>query len=284
VTFAHDAARPTLAVQDGCEGGTYLVDAPIAGDPHFHLHNFIPNLVVTEDGRIGSIDSRVLTAHKVHELGAIFQTYLAQNLRNLGVRVGYDEDEQAIVALDIPEEAVNLFSKRDRQVIGDAKRFARENSLNWDELDLDRKKQLLHEASAAGRLGKSKEEAHDVWRAQAAGIGWDHETVFVSAHRPILSDAERRETAYKLAAKSLSREFFTSAVLDKERLRVHAARGLISVGAPGGREDVGAVVRMIEEHGFIHDGASVTLISGCHDHALRISHCAQVRIEQAVIP
>ena len=32
------------------------MDAPIAGDPHYHLHNFIPNLVVTDDGRVGSID------------------------------------------------------------------------------------------------------------------------------------------------------------------------------------------------------------------------------------
>src|SRR5271166_5733869 len=85
-----------------------------------YLHNFIPNLVVTEDGRIGSIDSRVLTAHKVHGYGAVFQTFLAEKLRNLGVRIGYDEQAQAAVALDIPEEAVNLFSKRDRQVIGDA--------------------------------------------------------------------------------------------------------------------------------------------------------------------
>ncbi len=35
VTFAHDAARPTLPIQDGPNGATYLVDAPIAGDPHF---------------------------------------------------------------------------------------------------------------------------------------------------------------------------------------------------------------------------------------------------------
>ena len=52
----HDAARPTLAVQNGPDGATYLMDAPIAGDPHYHLHDFIPNLVVTDDGRVGSID------------------------------------------------------------------------------------------------------------------------------------------------------------------------------------------------------------------------------------
>ena len=40
VTFVHDAARPTLALQDGPNGATYLIDAPIAGDPHYHPHNF----------------------------------------------------------------------------------------------------------------------------------------------------------------------------------------------------------------------------------------------------
>ena len=164
VTFAHDAARPTLAVQNGPDGATYLMDAPIAGDPHYHLHNFIPNLVVTDDGRVGSIDSKALTAHKVHEYGAIFQARLADRLRALGVRVGLDADGEAVVALDIPESAVATFSKRDRQVIGDAKAYAKDNAMEWDELSLERKKQLLHEASAAGRLGKSKDEAQSVWR------------------------------------------------------------------------------------------------------------------------
>jgi len=282
VTFAHDAARPTLALQDGAGGGTYLVDAPIAGDPHFHLHNFIPNLVVTQDGRVGSIDARVITANKVHELGAIFQAYLAQNLRDLGVRIGYDEKEEAVVALDVPEAAVAKFSKRDRQVIGDAKRYAAESALNWEELSLDKKKQLLHEASAAGRLGKTKEEAREVWRAQAAEIGWKHETVLVSAPQIVLTEAERHEAAYKVATEALSREFVTAAVLDHDRMRVHAARGLISVGAPAGRKDVDAVVDLIEQNGFNHDGVHVSLISGKLERSQRISNSLQIHIEQTV--
>src|SRR5271165_4688464 len=46
------------------------------------------------------------------------------------------------------------------------------------------------------------------------------------APRPILSDSERCETAYKLASETLSREFITSAVLDKERLRAVVGSGL----------------------------------------------------------
>ena len=82
-------------------------------------------------------------------------------MRALGVRVGLDADGEAVVAaLDIPESAVATFSKRDRQVIGDARAYAKENAMEWDELSLERKKQLLHEASTAlDRLGKSKDEA-----------------------------------------------------------------------------------------------------------------------------
>ena len=73
-----------------------------------------------------------------------------------------------------------------------------------------------------------------------------------------------------------------NAVLDAERLRVHAARGLIEAGAAGGRDDVDAVVALIERRGFVHDGKAVTLIFGLHEGKERISHTEQLRIEQTV--
>ncbi|RYY18184.1 MAG: conjugal transfer protein TraA, partial [Alphaproteobacteria bacterium] len=39
VSFRHHNARPTLQVQDGPTGTTYLADVPIPGDPHAHIHN-----------------------------------------------------------------------------------------------------------------------------------------------------------------------------------------------------------------------------------------------------
>src|SRR5580658_7701679 len=281
VTFAHDAARPTVAVQNGPNGATYLLDAPIAGDPHYHLHNFIPNLVVTDDGRIGSIDSKALTAHKVPEYGAFFQARLADRLRSLGLRIGLDAGGEAAVALDIPESAVATFSKRDRQVVGDAQRYAREHAIDWDELSLERKKQMLHEASAAGRLGKTKEEAHAVWREQVAELGWTPTSVLGATQPVERTSDQRREAAYASASASLSAEFQLKAVLDAERLRVHAARGLIEAGAAGGR-DVDAVVGLIEARGFVHDGKAVMLIFGLHEGKERISHTEQLRIEQSV--
>ena len=261
------------------------MDAPIAGDPHYRLHNFIPNLVVTDDRRIGSIDSKALSAHRVHEYGAFFQARLAGRLRALAIRVGLDEEGEAIVALDIPESAVATFSKRDRQVIGDAKRYAKEQAMEWDELSLERKKQLLHEASAAsaaGRLGKARHEAQSIWRSQAVAIGWTPKSVF-DATTPIKETATaRHERADALVSESLSAEFLTSAVLDAERLRVHAARGLIEARATGGRDDVDAVAKLFEQRGFVHDGKSVSLIFGVHEGRARFSHSEQLRIEQTV--
>ena len=70
ISFRHHTARPTLQMQDGAGGQTYLFDAPVAGDPHMHVHNFLMNLVVTAEGRVGSLDTRALTDARVKEFGA----------------------------------------------------------------------------------------------------------------------------------------------------------------------------------------------------------------------
>ena len=154
--------------------------------------------------------------------------------------------------------------------------------MDWDELSLERKKQILHEASAAGRLGKTKEEAHAVWREQVAELGWTPTSVLGATSAVERTSGQRREAAYASASASLSAEFQLKAVLDAERLRVHAARGLIEAGAAGGRDDVDAIVSLIETRGFVHDGKAVTLIFGLHEGKERISHTEQLRIEQSV--
>jgi hypothetical protein len=52
ISFRHHTAGPTLPIQEGPGGQIYLFDAPVAGDPHMHVHNFL-NLAVTAEGRIG---------------------------------------------------------------------------------------------------------------------------------------------------------------------------------------------------------------------------------------
>src|SRR4051812_8660885 len=129
ISFRHSTARPTLAMQDGAGGQTYIFDAPVAGDPHMHVHNFLMNLVVTADGRIGSLDTKALTDARVKEFGAYFQAVLADELRRLGVHVAYDAGEQAVVIAAVPEAVNKAFSKRDKQILHKAKRFAASQGL-----------------------------------------------------------------------------------------------------------------------------------------------------------
>jgi hypothetical protein len=69
ISFRHHTAGPTLPIQEGPGGQTYLFDAPVAGDPHVHVHNSL-NLAVTAEGRIGSPASRALIDARAKEFGA----------------------------------------------------------------------------------------------------------------------------------------------------------------------------------------------------------------------
>jgi hypothetical protein len=283
VTFAHDEARPTVEVQDGPDGATYLIDAPLAGDPHFHLHNFIPNLVVTEDGRIGSIDGGALTKQKVHEYGAFFQAKLSDHLKELGIETGYNSDQQAVVIKSIPKNAVELFSKRNRQVIGDAKKYAQELNMDWDSLSFDRKKQMLHEASIAGRLSKeNNQDSREIWQRQAAGIGWVHDGAMKDVQRLELTEEERFEQAYETAEWEISKEFHTAAVIDYDQIRVHAVRSLILHGIRGGRDEVDRMVAYIQARGFDYYGEQVSFVQAEREGKMRVTHSGQLRIEQSV--
>ena len=78
-SFMHFSARPTLALQDGPEGETYVVDAAVPGDPQVHIHNALFNAVVTASGHVGSLDMKE-TQGRIKEFGAHFQAFLANEL------------------------------------------------------------------------------------------------------------------------------------------------------------------------------------------------------------
>ncbi len=279
ISFRHHTARPTLHVQDGAGGQTYLFDAPVAGDPHAHIHNFLMNLVVTDDGRIGSLDTRALTDARVKEFGAFFQAVLADELRRLGAHVDYDAGRQAVVLTAIPEEANKTYSKRDREILRHAKTFAAGQGLEWDELSADRKLEIVEEASQTGKLGKMKTDERRIWREQAEALGWAHSTVMEGAKGEALSDEQRFDRAYEFTAKALAKEFHTAAVLSHEKIGMYSARGLIGAGIAGGQEDVKRVVELVEQRGIRFKGEHVALIVGMSDGLLRIANTAQVRIE-----
>ena len=280
ISFRHHTARPTLQVQDGPNGETYLFEAPVAGDPHIHIHNFLMNLVVTAEGRIGSLDTRGLTDAKVKEFGAYFQAVLADELRRLGIKVGYDANEQAVVIEQIPEDVKAGFSKRDRQILHKARAFAESQGLAWDELSAEKKLDITEEASAEGRLGKMKADEKRIWQEQAEALGWRHGSVLKEVRYEALADEQRFDRAYRFAAARLVEEFETAAVIDHDKLGMYAARGLIGVGISAGAHDIRRVVELLEERGIEMKGEHVALIVGMADNKVRVTNTAQIRIEE----
>lgn len=283
VSFRHHTARPTMMLQDGVGGATYLVDAPTAGDPHMHIHNFFMNVVVTPDGRIGSLDTKALTETRVKEFGAYFQATLAQELRRLGCSVAYDAKEEAVILTAIPEEISKAFSKGRSQIEKKAKAFATSQGIDWDRISADAKMNILRDAGAEGRLGKMKTDERNIWREQAKAMGWHHETAFDGKTYEELTDKQRLDRAYKFAARHLAEEFRTAAVITHEKLGLYAARGLIGVGIPGGPDDIRAVVGLLEERGIRFRGEHVALVTGVMDGQVRVTNSAQLRTEQAVL-
>ena len=290
VSFFHHTARPTLQVKDGQSGVTYLAEVPLSGDPQDHIHNSMFNMVATESGRVGSLDTKRLQ-NRVHEFGAYFQAQLAMRLREIGIRTEYDAKEEAFVLPAIPQIAVDQFSKGRKQTEHNAKAFARSQGLDWSGLTAERKFGLLSAAAVAERRSKGDglTEKHG-WHDQAEQIGWKHTTVLERASAPVLTDAERFDRAYAFAARHIADEFHTAAVIDHDKLRTWATRGMIQTGISG-PEDIDKVVQLLEERGIILRSEHVSLIVGeMADRKLlaqkgkvstkvRVTNSAQVRIE-----
>ncbi|MHB0671724.1 MobF family relaxase [Roseomonas mucosa] len=282
VSFRHHTARPTLPVQDGPGGATYLTSVPIDGDPHAHVHNALFNVVVTDDGRVGSLDTQRLHS-RVHEFGAYFQAKLAEELRRLGVRTAYDKDQQAVVLEAIPQKANDLFSKGRKQVLRSARAYAKRQGLEWDQISAEGKLKILSVTGLASRQEKhGNKNDREIWREQAEDIRWHHGTVMHEVEHPALTDAERFDRAYAFAARHLAKEFQTAAVVDHDKLRMYAARGLIGTGIAGGPDDIDRVVALIEERGIDLRGEHDALVVGHLGEKVRVTNTAQLRVEQAL--
>jgi len=268
---------------------TTLTDATTAGDPHAHIHNSLWNMVVTEDGRIGSLDSQRLTDARVKLWGAYAQAELAQRLRSLGVRVAVDPSGRFAVLPAIPSEAVDTFSKGNRQTQRVARANATRAGLDWSTMSAEDKYGWLHKAAAnerqskAGRSGAKaeREVPAEVWQAQADRIGWSHKTVLEGTVAGQLTQAERFDAAYAFAAKHLAAEFHTAATLDHDMLALWAARGLIGVGIED-RHDIDRVVGLIEARGIDIRGERAAIVTGFLDGRVRVTNSVQVRIEQRI--
>jgi TrwC relaxase/AAA domain len=280
ISYRHYTARPALHIQDGPGGATASVEVPVPGDPQAHIHNVMFNAVATESGHLGSLDSKRVTKATSHLYGAYFQAQLATLLREIGIDVRPDERGKAVVIEGIPQEVCEAFSKRSRQAEQQAKAFVKRQGADWNALSADQKFKILHQANLAYRSKKyDGTNDREIWREEAAELGWKHETVLTDAKALALTDAERFQRAYEIAAKLLADEFRTAAVLDRDVFRTHAAHGLIAAGirAP---EDVDQVVDLIMARGITVEGSHAYFIEEEQNGRARLTTTEQLALEK----
>lgn len=291
ISFRHHEARPTVHVKDGVAGKTESFEAPVPGDPHEHVHNSLFNLVRTDDGRIGSLDTQRLRS-RVHEFGAFGQASLGVKLRKIGVKTAYDEKQQAVVIPSIPQKAVDAFSKSHKQILRATKAYAKSRGLDWEALPGQQKLKIMAAAARAARLPKHKDpNQRERWREDAEAIGWKHTTVLENHFPAPLTDEQRFDQAYAFAAAQLATEFRNAAVIDHDKLRTYAARGLIGAGVASA-SDIDRVVDLIEERGLVLDGENASVIqavtkkSGRHkdtEKVLRVTTSAHLKMEHDLV-
>ncbi|WP_052389258.1 MobF family relaxase [Belnapia moabensis] len=256
ITIEHFTARPTVEItrpdpQTGVVGTElYAVQAGdrVRGDPQLHTHTILPNIMVTESGRLVAVNRDGL-AGRIHEFGAVYHAMLATHLRRLGVEVVLCERTLTARLPAIPAAVCEAFSHRSQNGAAAARAFAAEAGLDWDSLDAERKVALLKsgtqnhklpkdfaltpEGQAFGRAARRDDLADfAAWAAQADRLGFRHETVITAAPaEPEADAAERAKAGWWAALPVLERELDARAVVKVADARIAAARGLIASGA-----------------------------------------------------
>jgi hypothetical protein len=270
VSFDHYAARPTVEVITMDELGQPVTElhtltgtkGRVPGDMQVHTHVAVFNAVETPSGRIGSLDLAQLDG-RIHEWGALYQAYLASNLRVQGVQMELDRRTELARISAIPEHVVTHFSRRTVNGTDAARAYARSQGLDWDSLDPERKIALLKSGVQNPREAKSDDLSDFAfWKRAAASIGYEHRSV-LKPDQPIAvkERAQRLEVAYQAAMPLLAKQFDRRAVLDGADARVAAARGLIASGVESA-EDVDAITRAFRVRGVRRRGEDSALIWG----------------------
>jgi hypothetical protein len=266
VRFDHYASRPTVEVprHDAATGEAYteLVTLRMAGDPQLHTHVAVPNVVLTESGRVGGLDLQRLEG-RVHEWGALYQAHLATNLRRSGIDVTLDAATGAARLTAIPASVRAAFSKRTQHGTEAARAYAAGVGLDWDALDAERRIGLAKRGIQGDPRAAKQDDLGDwaAWRRQAQDLGWQPRSVLGNTAIPLPAREARLELAYQAAVALLDRDLRHRAVTDAAVARAAAARGLIASGVERAAE-IDDVVRAFATRGVRQDGQTVGLIWG----------------------
>ena len=197
-------------------------------DPQLHTHVLVANRTLCEDGRWRTLDSRQLMwrTEMLKAAGAVYQLALRAELsRSLGVQwEPVDEHGQADIA-GVPRSLIEEFSKRSAQVRAAAAELVAERASD-DPARLGRDPSQWELQKAASydtrrhKVGVDSDRIHELWRAEAAELGWDGERLrratmertrrAVRDHgepdvtRSILVDLSLREAAFRAGHATLA--------------------------------------------------------------------------------
>ena len=270
VSFDHYAARPTVeVVRTSPEGEAYTElytlkagGARVAGDMQLHTHNAVFNVVRTEDGRIGGLDLAQLDG-RVKEWGALYQAFLATNLRRHGIEIALDPRTEMARLMDVPESVTQQYSKRTLGGTAAARAYAASQGLDWDSLSPERKIGLL-KAGVQDPRGAKGDDVSDMaaWRRTAEEIGYKHRSVLRPDEiKPLQTAEERQEVSYTAAMPLLTKQFERRAVIDGSDVRTSAAKGFIVSGIEDAFE-VSRLTQSFRNRGVLQNGEHTHLIWG----------------------
>lgn len=270
VSFDHYTSRPTVAViRQDKDGQDYTelhtMKAPtgrIAGDMQLHTHTAVFNAVLTESGRMGGLDLAQLEG-RVKEWGALYQAYLATNLRRHGVDMVLDQRTEMARVAAVPESVTEHFSKRTTGGTAAARAYAAQQGLDWDSLDADRKVGLLKQGVQDPRGAKSDDLGDaEAWRRAAAEVKYQHRSVLRPDEKVAEPSREARlEAAYQAALPVLDKQLQTRAAVDGADARVAAVKGLIAAGVAS-PADINEITRAMRERGVTQGGERTALVWG----------------------
>ncbi len=195
-------------------------------DPQLHTHVLVANRTLCEDGRWRTLDSRRLMwrTETLKAAGAVYQLALRAELsRSLGVAwEPVNEHGQADIA-GVPRSLIEDFSKRSAQVRTAAAEMVVERAGD-DPARLGRAPSQWELQKAAydtrrHKVGVDSDRIHDLWRAEAAGLGWDATRLErATLHRT------RQQKRAELAEPELTRRVLVDLTLREAAFRAgHAA-------------------------------------------------------------
>ncbi|WP_084113162.1 MobF family relaxase [Belnapia moabensis] len=268
LSIRHRTAWGTLAAKVGRNGTKADSTVRVQGDPAVHIHNVLFNLVVTLDGRIGSLDSQRLSRAVVHLCGARFQVELACELRALGIHVTCGKDGASAVLPAVDSRAVEFFSKRNRVIGSIARRFAERVGRRWEDLSEKDDLAWLRRSAEISRLGGLRTLPNmQGWIEDASEIGWKHKSVVREFKPRQMSKAERIECACTNATAQAKATIASDTALNEVWLRVFAMRGLIGAGLCEKAD-----IELVSEHlrDFCEHASSTSIYRTCkRDHSFQ---------------